>query len=125
MDRDDINEYVGKIKSRNKDLHLLFRDFERYVCEVDKRCAFPEHGRGLTYEQEGKRFALHCVYSIIANAKKSGDEESGIVELMTYCSHWACASLYSEDRYADTERAKGENSIKIKVARWLRRMAGE
>lgn len=125
MDHDDIKEYVGKIKSRNKDLRLLFRDFERYVCEVDKRCAFPERGRCLTYEQEGKRFALDCVYSIIANVKQSGDEESGIVELMTYCSHWACASLYSEDHWADTERAKGENSIKIKVARWLRRMAGE
>lgn len=125
MDKGDVHEYVERIKRNNKDLHLLLIDFRLYIVGVEKRCNFPDLVRDYTYEQAGMDYALHCVASILAAYKESGDETDALISLMMYCSRWAGASPYSDDRYADTERAKGENSIKIKVARWIRAKAGE
>lgn len=125
MDKGDVHEYVERIKRNNKDLHLLLIDFRLYIVGVEKRCKFPDLVRDYTYKQAGMDYALHCVESILAAYKESGDETDALISLMTYCSRWSCASPYSDDRYADTERAYGENSIKIKIARWIKAKAGD
>lgn len=125
MDSDDVHYYIEKLKRRNKDLRRLFSDLEHYKRFVETQCCFPHSIKDYNYVQEGMAHTLGCVASIIATAKEEGGEDTALSSLIRLCSRWSCASLYSDDHYADTERARGENSMKIKFARWLRNKAGE
>lgn len=123
MDSEDVYEFIKQIKRENKDLHRLFCHFEHFIQAVEKECNIPETVRDQTFKQQGMRNIFSCIATIIVNGKQRGCEESALEQLIRLCSHWSCASLYSDDRYADTERAYGENAIKLKVARWLRKRA--